>query len=166
MNPLLRALRTYVRHNPAGPGVPQLAGHLDEHLKNHPVTTVTRTRSGAHFPVTTSDVIQRYLYLFGAWEPHLTSFVSRRLRPGDTFIDVGANIGYYTVLASQLVGSTGRVVAVEPSPDFHEALAGNVRLNGCANVRTVNTAVSDTPGRLTFYLEDPMNLGGTTAVRP
>ncbi|WP_338686566.1 FkbM family methyltransferase [Streptomyces acidiscabies] len=166
MNPLLRTLRRYVRHVPAGPGVAQLAGRLNEHLKNHPVTTVTRTRSGTLFPVTTSDVIQRYLYLFGVWEPHLTSFVSRRLHPGDTFLDVGANIGYYTVLASRLVGPTGRVVAVEPSPDFHQALTGNVRLNGCANVRTVNTAVSDTPGRLTFYLEDPTNLGGTTAVRP
>jgi FkbM family methyltransferase len=118
------------------------------------------------FPVVTSDVIQRYLYLFGVWEPHLTAFVSGRLAPGDTFVDVGANIGYYSVFASRLVGPSGRVVAVEPSPAFHQALTRNMQANGCANVRAIQAAVSDTCERMTFYLERSTNLGGTTAVRP
>lgn len=163
----LRALHTYVRYAPVPLGKPWLAGHLlNEHLREHPVTAMARTRDGAVFPMVTSDVIQRYLYLFGVWEPHLTAFINRRLAPGDTFIDVGANIGYYSVLASRLVGASGQVVAVEASPDFHRVLTANALAGGCGNVRTVNAAVSDVPGRLAFYLERSTNLGGTTSVRP
>ncbi|MEV8547008.1 FkbM family methyltransferase [Streptomyces sp. NPDC051572] len=165
--PVLRALRGYVRYAPGSLGKPWLAGRLlNEQLRQHPLTARARSRDGAAFPVVTSDVIQRYLWLFGVWEPHLTAFISRRLASGDTFIDVGANIGYYSVLASRLVGASGRVVAVEASPAFHRALTANALAAGCGNVRAVNTAVSDTAGRLTFYLERSTNLGGTTTVRP
>lgn len=72
----------------------------------------------------TQDLIQRYLYLFGAWEPHLTGWLRRRLRPGDGFVDVGANIGVFSVLAARLVGESGRVVAIEASADVHRRLVG------------------------------------------
>ncbi|GHF15805.1 hypothetical protein GCM10014715_83850 [Streptomyces spiralis] len=49
----------------------------------------------------------------------------------------GAHTGYFTVLASRLVGPAGRVVAIEPSPDFHRALTADLAANGCHNVRTV-----------------------------
>ncbi|MFJ9893601.1 FkbM family methyltransferase [Streptomyces sp. NPDC091280] len=165
--PLLHALRAYLRHLPGGPGTPQLATRLSDYLKHHPLTTTARTVDGAVFPVVTSDVIQRYQWLFGVWEPHLTAWMRSRLAPGDLLVDAGAHTGYYTVLASRLVGPAGRVVAIEPSPVFHQALTANIAANGCGgNVRTVNAAVSETPGRLTFYLERDTNLGGTTAVRP
>jgi FkbM family methyltransferase len=162
----LRTLRAYVRHAPGRLGKPWLAGHLSDYLKQHPLTATARTRTGTVFPVLTSDVIQRYLWLFGTWEPHLTAWMRSRLTSGDLVIDAGAHTGYFTLLASQLVGPTGRVVAIEASPDFHEALTANIEANGCGNVRTVNAAVSDAPGRMTFYLERSTNLGGTTAVRP
>jgi FkbM family methyltransferase len=165
--PLLHALRAYVRHAPGLPGKPWLAGQLSDHLKQHPLTATARTRDGAVYPVVTGDVIQRYLWLFGVWEPNLTAWMRSRLAPGDLVVDAGAHTGYFTVLASRLVGPSGRVVAIEPSPDFHQALTANVAANGCSNnVRTVNAAVSDAPGRVTFYLERDTNLGGTTAVRP
>lgn len=164
--PALRTLRAYVRHAPGRLGKPWLAGHLSEYLKQHPLTTTARTRSGTVFPVLTNDVIQRHLWLFGTWEPHLTAWMRGRIAPGDLVIDVGAHTGYFTLLASQLVGPTGRVVAIEPSPAFHQALTANIEANGCANVRTVNAAVSDALGQMTFYLERSTNLGGTTAVRP
>ncbi|MGW2799540.1 FkbM family methyltransferase [Streptomyces sp. NPDC001269] len=81
-------------------------------------------------------------------------------------VDAGAHTGYYTLLASRLVGPAGRVIAIEPSPAFHQTLTANLTANGCGNVRTINAAVSDRPERLTFYLERATNLGGTTAVRP
>ncbi|MEV6739043.1 FkbM family methyltransferase [Streptomyces sp. NPDC051104] len=114
----------------------------------------------------THDLIQRYLYLFGVWEPHLTHWMQGRLRPGDTFVDVGANIGYFSVLASHQVGPRGQVVSIEASPRFHEVLKGNLKANNCDNVRSANTAVSDGAERLAFYVADPTNLGATTAVRP
>jgi len=162
----LKALRAYVRHTPDVLGTPQLAACLSDHLKHHPLTASARTADGTVFPVVTSDVIQRYLWLFGVWEPHLTAWMRSRLAPGDLVVDAGAHTGYFTLLASRLVGHAGRVVAIEPSPDFHQALTTNITANGCGNIRTVHAAVSDAPRRLTFYLERATNLGGTTAVRP
>ncbi|MET7312950.1 FkbM family methyltransferase [Streptomyces sp. NPDC005571] len=139
---------------------------LNRDFRERPVTGTARTRFGAVFAVDTHDVIQRYLHLFGVWEPHLTHWMQLRLRPGDAFIDVGANIGYFSVLASRQVGSRGRVVSIEASPRFHEVLTENLLANDCTNVRSVNTAASDTAELLTFYLEDASNLGATTVVRP
>ncbi|MFD8005663.1 FkbM family methyltransferase, partial [Streptomyces mirabilis] len=164
--PLLHTLRAYVRHAPGLLGNPYLAGQLSDYLKQHPLTATARTHDGAVYPVVTGDVIQRYLWLFGVWEPHLTAWMSSRLAPGDLVVDAGAHTGYFTLLASRLVGPTGRVVAIEPSPAFHQALTANITANGRGNVRTINAAVSDAPGRLTFYLERATNLGGTTSVRP
>jgi hypothetical protein len=63
-----------------------------------------------------ADLIQRQIYQ-GTFEPRETASVKRYLRPGMTFVDVGANVGYYTALAANLVaGRGGRVVAFEPSP--------------------------------------------------
>ncbi|MFC7263063.1 FkbM family methyltransferase [Streptomyces lutosisoli] len=139
---------------------------LNREFRLRPVTGTARTRFGAVFTVDTHDLIQRYLYLFGVWEPHLTHWMQGRLRPGDTFVDVGANIGYFSVLASHQVGPRGQVVCIEASPRVHEVLTENLRANNCANVRSVNTAVSDGAQSLTFYLADSANLGATTAVRP
>ncbi|MDQ1019999.1 hypothetical protein QFZ43_006548 [Streptomyces afghaniensis] len=130
--PLLRALHAYVRYAPGRLGKPQLAARLSDCLKQHPLTATARTRDGAVFPVVTSDVIQRYLWLFGAWEPHLTAWMRARLAPGDTVVDAGAHTGYFTVLASRLVGPAGRVVAIEPSPVFHRALTRTSRPTGAA----------------------------------
>lgn len=102
--------------------------------------------------------------MFGVWEPHMTRWLRGRLRPGDTFIDVGANIGYYSVLASRLVGDGGRVVAVEASPAFHQKLQQQVRLNNCGNVRAVNGAVSDERKMLTFVLASSANMGANSIV--
>jgi len=165
--PLLHALRAYVRHTPGLlPGKPWLAGQLSDYVKQHPLTGTARTRDGTVYPVVTSDVIQRYLWLFGVWEPHLTTWMRSRITPGDLVVEAGAHTGCFTLLASRLVGPSGRVVAIEPSPAFHQALTANITANGCGNVRTINAAVSDTTGRLTFYLERATNLGGTIAVRP
>ncbi|MBO4207724.1 FkbM family methyltransferase [Micromonospora echinofusca] len=161
---VVNTLRAYLRH---GPGGASLAARLDDHLTRHPVTATARTVDGITFPeLTTTDVIQRYLYLFGTWEPHLTAWIRRRLTPGDTFIDVGANIGYYSLLAARLVGPTGRVVAVEPSPHFTQILATAAHANRLDNIRIVRAAASDVTDRITFYTPSTANLGNTTQVQP
>lgn len=166
MNPLTRtAVRSAVRTAPFH--VPQvLLQHLDEHLSQNPLQTVTRTRHGTRFLVDTRDIIQRYLYLFGTWEPHLSAWISQRLGPGDTFIDVGANIGPHTLLAARVVGPKGRVVAIEPVHDFHRRLQAAVDLNQAHNVRTVRRAAGARRARAELFLADAGNLGGTGAVRP
>ncbi|MET9952816.1 FkbM family methyltransferase [Streptomyces sp. NPDC006339] len=164
---LARTLRAYVRHAPGTLGKARLVDRfLGEHLRTHPVHATVRLRSGDAVSVTTSDVIQRFQYLFGEWEPNLSAFLRDRLHPGDTFIDVGAHRGAFSLLASHAVGPHGRVVAIEPHPLFHDDLAAAAATNRRTNIHLVRSAASDTTGVLTLYLEDPSNLGHTTAVRP
>src|ERR1019366_3290126 len=68
---------------------------------------------GCTLYVDTRETGGRYIYYFGIWEPNLTRWIQERLSPDDTFIDVGANIGYYSLLAAKL-GS--QVVAIEAAP--------------------------------------------------
>ncbi|MDA3656856.1 FkbM family methyltransferase [Mycobacterium xenopi] len=110
------------------------------------------------------EVLQMYVYLFGAWEPDLEAFMRRRLRPGDTFIDVGANIGYLSALASQLVGPHGAVVAIEPAPFAGAALQETAALNGLTNIRLVAAAVSDRDGQLPLFVGSAYDSGLTTTV--
>jgi len=157
--------RRYVRDAPVPFGKATLAArYLNPHLRDNPRQRVTETRFGARFAVDTQDLIQRYIYMFGVWEPHMTAWLSRRLRPGDTFVDIGANIGVFSVLASQLVGNEGKVVAIEASPVFHQRLLQQARLNECRNIRAVNAAVSDTHKTLTFVLASSRNMGANSIV--
>ncbi|WP_329077553.1 FkbM family methyltransferase [Streptomyces niveus] len=162
---LVWLVRGYVRHVPGSLGKALLTElFLNPQLRETPSQVTAKSRFGARFVVDTQDLIQRYLYMFGVWEPHMTRWLQARLLPGDTFIDVGANIGYYTVLASGLVGEGGRVVAVEASPDFHQRLLEQVRLNRRDNVRAVNGAVSDERRTLTFVLASSANMGANSIV--
>lgn len=157
--------RGYVRYAPGAVGKRAMVErYLNAALRDHPQHRMARTRFGAMFAVDTQDLIQRYLYLFGVWEPHLTRWLQRRLKPGDVFVDVGANIGYYSVLASRLVGDSGKVVAVEASPTFHQVLLRQVQRNGCTNLRAVNAAVSDREESLRFTLASSQNMGANSIV--
>lgn len=157
--------RWYVRYAPGDLGKAYaVERYLNPWLREHARQRVVRTRFGARFAVDTQDLIQRYIYMFGVWEPHLTHWLRRRLRPGDAFIDVGANVGYDSILASRLVGAAGAVVSVEASPEFHRRVQQQVRLNRAGNVRTVNAAVSDKQQLLTFALASSHNMGANSMV--
>ena len=86
------------------------------------------------------------------WEDLETKWVLNTIRPGDVFIDVGANIGYYTVVASKVVGPTGHVFAFEPDPASFAILERNVRENGLTNVTLEQKALSNEPGLLRLYI--------------
>lgn len=76
------------------------------------------------------------------------NFLKDFLRPGDIFVDVGANIGLFTVIASRYVGARGHVYAFEPCAETHRRLLENVRLNGLTNVSCFQAALSDHRERL------------------
>lgn len=109
--------RGYVRFVPGNLGKARIVDqYLNAALRNTPVTRDIVLRNGVRMSVDTKDIVQRYLYQFGIWEPSLSGWLARTLRPGDVFVDVGANIGYYSLLAARLVGHLGSVVAIEASP--------------------------------------------------
>jgi len=112
---------------------------------------VASTFFGSRITGNTGDQVPRRLFLFGVWEPNITNWICENLGPGDTFVDVGANIGYYSLLASKLVGDTGKVIAIEASPTNVAQLDRNLALNRTQNVRMVQAAASDVVGTLPLY---------------
>ncbi|MGV3660394.1 MAG: FkbM family methyltransferase [Prosthecobacter sp.] len=82
-------------------------------------------------------------------------FITGFLREGDTFVDVGANIGLYTLPAARIVKG-GRVVAVEPSPINRARLQENLALNGISTVQVEPCALGEIPGELSFSDEDAL----------
>ncbi len=102
----------------------------------------------------------------GSYEPEMTRVVSSYLRPGDTFIDLGANLGYFSVLGARLVGPRGCVIAVEPQSRLQELLMRNLQLNECYNARLVQAVVSAERGEATLHLTADTNSGGSSLYRP
>lgn len=99
---------------------------------------LTELQGGHKLLVDTRDLsLAPHLLLDGTWEQWLTDALSAILRPGMTFVDVGANFGYYTVLAAARVGSTGRVFAFEANPDIADLLWQTVNINGFGDRTTV-----------------------------
>nr|WSX21963.1 FkbM family methyltransferase [Streptomyces tubercidicus] len=157
--------RGYLRDAPGTLGKGAFARQcLNPWLRRLPRQRVVRTRFGAAMAVDTQDLIQRYVYMFGVWEPHMTRWLQRRLRPGDTYIDVGANIGYFSLLAAHLVGDRGRVVAIEASPAIHAKLLRHAEMNACHRLRALNTAVADERKTVTLTLASSHNVGAASII--
>jgi FkbM family methyltransferase len=98
-----------------------------------------------------------HLALDGYWEWWTTNFLARNIRRGDTVVDAGACIGYFTLLAADLVGAGGRVLAVEPSPLSAALLRRNVALNGLSDRVTVEEAALALSGGDLLRLVVPPN---------
>jgi FkbM family methyltransferase len=82
----------------------------------------------------------------GTYEPAKHAMIRRHLRPGMTFIDAGANRGDFTLQAAKLVGSSGRVIAIEPAPENYSYLKRSIELNGYAHALALPIAVGDRDG--------------------
>lgn len=90
---------------------------------------------------------------YGLYELDTARLIKKLLRPGDHFVDGGANIGYFTLLAARCVGPTGRVDAFEPEPHNRARLEKNIERNGLIGRVTVHSvALSDQAGETTIYL--------------
>ena len=105
---------------------------------------------GFRMRVDTSEAIGRVLAVTGSWEPHVTTAFRRLLSPGDVAIDVGANIGYHTLLAAKLVGPGGHVYAFEPAAGTFTALTANISLNHASNVTALCIAAGAASGEATL----------------
>lgn len=160
---LIPLVRAYIRHAPWLIGKREFwARIVDPYFAWHAHEFAASTIFGSHIAGDTRDIIQQYIYYFGVWEPNLTRWILRRLALGDTFIDVGAHIGYYSLLASTLVGDEGNVVAIEASPSTFKLLQRNLGSNGVRNVRAVNMAVYDSTTRMKVYRGSEYEVGLTS----
>lgn len=96
------------------------------------------------------------------WYEAECAILSRYLKPGHTVVDVGANIGFITGIASRMVGEQGTVHSFEPSPAVHAKLLGVIRENGLSNVITHNVGCGDVPGEM--MLASPTGSSGNATL--
>lgn len=102
--------------------------------------------------------VAQYLLLYGVYGEYETQLVRELIKPGMNVLDIGANIGYFTLIFSDLAGDSGRVWAFEPEPKNFSMLSENLRVNSIKNVEAVPKALSRERGHLTLFL-DKSNLG-------
>ncbi|NMG05944.1 FkbM family methyltransferase [Brasilonema sp. UFV-L1] len=109
--------------------------------------------------------IQRNIYFRGYYEIREINIVKQFLRAGDIFVDVGANIGLYTILASNIVGQGGRVIAFEPSNQISKHLRRNLEINFIKNVKVEQIALSRENGLATWSGVMDTNEGAGSIIR-
>jgi FkbM family methyltransferase len=113
----------------------------------------------------TESVILNFVGNGRLYEPDVAAVFARAIQPGDTVLDVGANVGIFSVLASRLAGPDGCVIGFEPAPDNLERLAANLALNDVANVTVVDRPASNRIETVVFHLNSD-NDGGHSLWNP
>jgi FkbM family methyltransferase len=117
------------------------------------------TAVGALLLPRADQMITQVLRDAGIWEPPETRYFRAILRPGQTFVDVGAHVGYFSVLAAKCVGPTGTVIAIEPEARNLDLLHRNLARNRCTNSLVVPFAAHSMNGSMSLALDEE-NRGG------
>lgn len=98
------------------------------------------------------SVLSRLIYQ--GFEKEETEYLTKTLKKGDTFVDIGTNIGLFSLIASKIVGNDGKVLCFEPAPQTFFRLNENIKLNNFKNIESRNLGLSDKNGELSFYISD------------
>ena len=162
---LIVPIRLYFRFFPSRFLKKSLWNGVLEHLWWLETDVNAKVAYGSVLTVNPREGLGRCMYYFGKWEPNLSQWLSKRLGPNDVFVDIGANVGYFSLLASRLVGSGGKVVAIEALPEIYGLLRGNIEKNAATNVRAVNLAVWDSNAELKIFTHPNNHVGCTTVMK-
>jgi FkbM family methyltransferase len=131
---------------------PRLVSWIDRVLPaiTHPTKRCTIRGLEFHLDARNERIAQ-VPYASGAYEPEEAAAIEALVRPGSVFVDIGANLGYFTCLAARAAGPTGRVFAFEPDRLNVRLLRRNVRANGFGNVTVIPAAVGARDGEIALY---------------
>jgi FkbM family methyltransferase len=130
-------------------------------LKTEDRFRVVRLRTNAKMIVDISDILAG-IYFYGTdYEPETTGVILQLLRPGDIAFDIGAHLGYFTLLMASIVGDAGQIHSFEPNPALMKILVESLKINRYHNVIANQLAVSDRRQRgVEFFLSQiPQNSG-------
>lgn len=105
------------------------------------------------------------LFKYGVYESGMLEVLKTYLKPGNIFVDLGTNEGYFTVIASQIVGNNGKVISVEPQSRLQLIIKANLELNKCENVTVLQAIILDAPKMASMYISTDMNTGSTSLVK-
>ncbi len=143
---------TYLRRFPVRDGKEFLYQRLHRRLAPPAGRVPARLIRGFTLALDLADPVQRRMLFFGDYdERREADLISRVLAPGEVFWDVGANLGYFTLLAASTLKHTGQVVALEPSPGAYACLMENISRNPFSNIQTFRLAATDREGEAVLY---------------
>jgi FkbM family methyltransferase len=108
------------------------------------------------------DMVAREILESGGWEPGSWKMMREHLGTGGTFVDVGAQIGYYSLKAAPVVGVGGSVIAIEPNPETVRKLQANIDASGAKAVTVAPVACADTEAMLDLFAAPESNTGETS----
>jgi FkbM family methyltransferase len=118
------------------------------------VTKRVKFRKNILLELDLEDWIPQNIYFLNNYEESELRYLEQKLKPGDTFIDAGANIGVFSLVASRAVGPAGKVIGFEPFPRNYEQLVKHAALNSCTNITAVNKSLGAGNGELRLYLNE------------
>lgn len=122
-------------------------------------SALTRFDKTMKMKVDLEEWIQQQIYFLGTWDEQGIKFLKNHLKSGDVFFDIGANIGCYSLVASKLVGSEGKVHSFEPVSEVYNRLLFNIELNQLKNITVNRKAVFETSETLEFFVSSKENKG-------
>lgn len=140
------------------PGVKRILSYLTSIFGGIVYIEVDNQKLGVPYPYHHTHV--SFSLYQNKYETAVTTHFCSLIEKGMTVVDVGANLGYYTLLAAKRVGDNGSVIAFEPNPFMFEIVQENVRINGWKNVQTFKIAVSDSEGLRLLNIPKDNILGG------
>jgi FkbM family methyltransferase len=100
-----------------------------------------------------SNIIEKNLLIYGVYEEDILKLIRKKLKEGDVFLDIGANIGYHSLFASKIVGKAGQVYSFEPVKETFEILKKNIQINKFNNIKPFNYGVSNKNGKTKIFFD-------------
>jgi FkbM family methyltransferase len=110
-----------------------------------------------------NGTVDNEIFLQGVYEPSFLKVVKENLKAGDTYIDIGANIGQHSLFASRIVGEGGKVIAFEPVHKIYSQFQRSIKLNNIENIKVHNLACGEEKKEMFIYMTES-NMGGSSLV--
>jgi len=139
------------------------AWHLGQHASRK--TRIARLRTGGRVAVDVGDHLHRTMFFRGVYEPAVTRCIQKIAKPGWSVADVGANVGYFSVLCADLGGVNSRVVAFEPHPRLGDMLAHTASLNPRSKIAVEKAACGSKSATATLYVSPEDRNSGLGSLR-
>ena len=136
----------------------ELFSLLNKYVNHHGFSFEATTIFNKKLRVNTRDFLQNKIFYFGQWEPRLTQFILSRQQTDGIFLDIGANIGYFSIAAASRFK---KVIAIEASPEIAGLLKRNIDRNQITNIAIINVAIGDRNGEIFVNLASDHNIGQT-----
>jgi FkbM family methyltransferase len=145
-------------------GYPAVQAYIDKRLHEEYVADPAEIKHVRGFDICLNPrdlYASSYIAKGSSYELTTTLIFASLVRPGDVVFDIGANIGWFTLLAAKMTGPRGRVVAFEPEPMNFSLLSKSIARNGFKNVIALERCASDSDGDATLHLTTAMNMPGS-----